>query len=79
LPQPYFFCPLQRSDGSKVRRCKALYDCDKDQPDELAFEEGEVIIVTKEQTEEDNWMEGMIEGDPTRRGLFPASFVQFIE
>jgi Arf-GAP with SH3 domain, ANK repeat and PH domain-containing protein len=45
----------------------------------LSFEEGEVIIITKEETEEESWMEGCIEGDPSRRGLFPVIFVKFIE
>ncbi|XP_059483922.1 arfGAP with SH3 domain, ANK repeat and PH domain-containing protein isoform X2 [Neocloeon triangulifer] len=68
-----------RADGSKARRCRALYSCDQDQPDELSFDEGEVIIITKEETEEESWMEGFIEGDPTRRGLFPVIFVKFLE
>ncbi|XP_065337278.1 arfGAP with SH3 domain, ANK repeat and PH domain-containing protein isoform X6 [Cloeon dipterum] len=78
--RPYFFCPLQqRGDGPGVRRCRALYSCDQDQPDELSFEEGEVIVITKEETEEESWMEGFIEGEPTRKGLFPVVFVKFIE
>ena len=61
-----------------VRRCRALYDCDADNEDELSFREGEVIIVTNEQTDDENWMEGAVETDPSRRGMFPISFVHML-
>lgn len=60
------------------RRCRALYDCDADREDELAFKQGEVILVVNEKTEDDDWMEGVVEGDYGRRGVFPISFVQMI-
>lgn len=72
-----FLC-LQRSDSVKQKRCRALYDCDADNDDELSFHEGEVILVTNEQTEDEHWMEGMIEGEPSRRGMFPVSFVHML-
>ncbi|XP_046549057.1 LOW QUALITY PROTEIN: arf-GAP with SH3 domain, ANK repeat and PH domain-containing protein 2-like [Haliotis rubra] len=58
------------------RRCRALYDCDADNDDELTFKEGEIILVLKE--EEEEWWEGEVEGHPGRRGLFPVSFVNMI-
>jgi len=61
-----------------LRRCRALYDCDADNEDELSFREGEVIIVTNEQTDDENWMEGAVETDPSRRGMFPISFVHML-
>lgn len=61
------------------RRCRALYDCNADNDDELEFKEGEVLLVLNERTDDDNWMEGEIEGDPSRRGMFPVSFVQMID
>ncbi|XP_046382954.1 arfGAP with SH3 domain, ANK repeat and PH domain-containing protein [Ischnura elegans] len=64
--------------SSVLRRCRALYDCEADNEDELSFREGEVIIVTDDQTEDDNWMEGRVEGDPGRRGMFPVSFVHML-
>ena len=64
--------------ASGARRCQALYDCDADREDELSFEEGEVIVIMKNRTDDEDWMEGMIEGDSSRRGLFPASFVRFL-
>lgn len=60
-----------------LRRCRALYDCSADNEDELSFREGEVIVVINERTEDDNWMEGQVEGT-VRRGMFPVSFVHML-
>lgn len=59
-------------------KCRALYDCDADREDELSFKEGEVILVLSEKTEDEDWMEGFVEGNLARRGLFPTSFVQML-
>ncbi|XP_076247741.1 arfGAP domain of ASAP isoform X4 [Calliopsis andreniformis] len=61
------------------RRCRALYDCEADNEDELSFREGEIIIVTNEHTDDDNWMEGALERAPERRGMFPISFVHMLQ
>lgn len=37
---------------SKIRRVKTIYDCEADNEDELAFAEGEVIVVTGEEDHE---------------------------
>lgn len=67
------------SNGNAVlRRCKALYDCAADNDDELSFQEGEIIIVINEHTDDDNWMEGMVENEPDRIGMFPISFVHML-
>ncbi|XP_030626716.1 arf-GAP with SH3 domain, ANK repeat and PH domain-containing protein 2b [Chanos chanos] len=70
--------PKPRTTHSKQRpkRVKAIYNCKADNPDELTFKEGEVIIVEGEEDEE--WWVGHIEGEPTRRGAFPVTFVHFI-
>lgn len=73
------FFLTQRHDSLKPRRCRALYDCDADREDELAFKEGEVITILSEITDDDDWMEGIIEGQPDRRGVFPASFVHVLK
>lgn len=66
------------SNGGGLRRCRALYDCAADNDDELSFQEGEIIIVTNEHTDDDNWMEGMVENEPHRVGMFPISFVHML-
>ncbi|XP_033109132.1 arf-GAP with SH3 domain, ANK repeat and PH domain-containing protein 2-like isoform X3 [Anneissia japonica] len=58
---------------SQKKRVKALYDCQADYDDELTFNDGEIIIVIGEADKE--WWIGEIEGEPTRRGVFPVSFV----
>ena len=60
------------------RRCRALYDCEADNDDELTFEEGDVIIILNEETEDENWMEGHLLNDSNKRGLFPVSFVHML-
>ena len=36
-----------------MRRCKAKYNCQADNEDELSFEQGEIIVLVRE--EEDEW------------------------
>uniref|UniRef100_A0A8C2FSA8 ArfGAP with SH3 domain, ankyrin repeat and PH domain 2a n=1 Tax=Cyprinus carpio TaxID=7962 RepID=A0A8C2FSA8_CYPCA len=57
-------------------RIRAMYNCVADNPDELTFSEGEVIVVDGEEDQE--WWLGHIEGEPNRRGAFPVTFVHFI-
>ncbi|XP_058524284.1 arf-GAP with SH3 domain, ANK repeat and PH domain-containing protein 2 isoform X2 [Ochotona princeps] len=59
----------------KPKRVKALYNCVADNPDELTFSEGDVIVVDGEEDQE--WWIGHIDGDPSRKGAFPVSFVHF--
>ncbi|KAM9707380.1 arf-GAP with SH3 domain, ANK repeat and PH domain-containing protein 2a [Menidia menidia] len=70
-PMPRKAYPKQRP-----KRVKAIYNCVADNPDELTFSEGEVIVVDGEEDQE--WWLGHIEGDPGRRGAFPVTFVHFI-
>ncbi|KAK1874696.1 Arf-GAP with SH3 domain ANK repeat and PH domain containing protein 2, partial [Dissostichus eleginoides] len=65
--------PKPRSTFSRV---KAIYSCSADNVDELTFVEGEVIVVEGE--EDSEWWFGHVEEDPTRRGVFPLTFVHFI-
>ncbi|KAM8952209.1 arf-GAP with SH3 domain, ANK repeat and PH domain-containing protein 2 [Pelodytes ibericus] len=59
----------------KPKRVKAIYNCSADNPDELTFSEGEIIVVDGEEDHE--WWIGHIDGEPARRGAFPVSFVHF--
>ena len=63
----------------KLRKCVALYDCQADQLDELTFKENDLIVILKQITEDNLWMEGYIAGNPIRKGLFPESFVEIID
>uniref|UniRef100_A0A8C7S0J2 ArfGAP with SH3 domain, ankyrin repeat and PH domain 2a n=1 Tax=Oncorhynchus mykiss TaxID=8022 RepID=A0A8C7S0J2_ONCMY len=60
----------------RPKRVKAIYNCLADNPDELTFSEGEVIVVDGEEDQE--WWLGHIEGEPMRRGAFPVTFIHFI-
>uniref|UniRef100_A0A3Q0RQ14 ArfGAP with SH3 domain, ankyrin repeat and PH domain 2b n=1 Tax=Amphilophus citrinellus TaxID=61819 RepID=A0A3Q0RQ14_AMPCI len=60
----------------KPQRVRAIYNCNADNPDELTFSEGETIVVDGE--EDGEWWIGHIEGEPTRRGVFPRTFVHFL-
>jgi len=71
--------PRQPNNFVVGRKCRALYDCEADNEDELTFEEGDIILVINEDTEDDNWMEGCLMTDPGKRGLFPVSFVNMLE
>uniref|UniRef100_A0A3B5L5K2 ArfGAP with SH3 domain, ankyrin repeat and PH domain 2 n=1 Tax=Xiphophorus couchianus TaxID=32473 RepID=A0A3B5L5K2_9TELE len=67
---------VSRKANPRPKRVKAIYNCIADNPDELTFSEGEVIVVDGEEDQE--WWLGHIEGDPMRRGAFPVTFVLFI-
>ncbi|XP_016837992.1 arfGAP with SH3 domain, ANK repeat and PH domain-containing protein isoform X6 [Nasonia vitripennis] len=71
--------PASATGYSGLRRCRALYDCEADNEDELSFHEGDVIVVTNEHTDDDNWMEGFLERAPERRGMIPISFVHMLQ
>ncbi|XP_015237954.1 PREDICTED: arf-GAP with SH3 domain, ANK repeat and PH domain-containing protein 2-like [Cyprinodon variegatus] len=68
--------PRTTVSKQKQQKVKAIYACSADNPDELTFKEGEVIVVEGE--EDSEWLIGYIEGEPDRRGAFPVTFVHFI-
>ncbi|XP_044290814.1 arf-GAP with SH3 domain, ANK repeat and PH domain-containing protein 3 [Varanus komodoensis] len=69
VPMPRRFAPAK----GRPKRVMALVDCKGDKARELTFAKGEVIVVTREEDEQ-SWA-GFIEGDGTRTGVFPSSFV----
>ncbi|XP_071324258.1 arf-GAP with SH3 domain, ANK repeat and PH domain-containing protein 2b isoform X2 [Trachinotus anak] len=75
-PAPPTPKPRTTHSKQKPQRVKAIYNCSADNPDELTFSEGEVIVVEGE--EDSEWWIGHIEGEPTRHGVFPITFVHFI-
>ncbi|XP_063691375.1 arf-GAP with SH3 domain, ANK repeat and PH domain-containing protein 1-like isoform X4 [Bolinopsis microptera] len=56
------------------RRVEAMYDCEADDIDELSFKIGDIIVVVEEI--DDSWWFGMIDGDDTRKGIFPKNFIR---
>ncbi|XP_061870670.1 arf-GAP with SH3 domain, ANK repeat and PH domain-containing protein 3 isoform X2 [Colius striatus] len=72
MPVPRRFAPAK----GKQKRVKALADCRGDKARELTFSKGEVIVVTREEDEQ-SWV-GFIEGDGSRTGVFPSSFVHLL-
>ncbi|KAM6992768.1 arf-GAP with SH3 domain, ANK repeat and PH domain-containing protein 2-like isoform 2-T2 [Tautogolabrus adspersus] len=75
-PSPPTPKPRNTFSKQKPKRVKAIYNCSADNPDELTFSEGEVLVVEGE--EDSEWWVGHVEADPTRRGAFPVTFVHFI-
>ncbi|XP_005996408.1 SH3 domain-containing protein 19 isoform X2 [Latimeria chalumnae] len=55
-------------------RCRARFDFESDQADELSFSEGDIIKLKEYLNEE--WAEGEMNG---RTGIFPINFVEVIE
>ncbi|NWS47835.1 ASAP1 protein, partial [Probosciger aterrimus] len=73
VPMPRRFAPAK----GRQKRVKAVADCRGDKARELTFSKGEVIVVTREEDEQ-SWV-GFIEGDGSRTGVFPASFVHLLQ
>lgn len=68
--------PSQRI-GSITRQsqasCKAIYDFEAENEEELDFKEGEIIKLVARL--DDNWLQGEIHG---KQGRFPVSYVQIL-
>ncbi|NXE84475.1 ASAP1 protein, partial [Cochlearius cochlearius] len=73
VPMPRRFAPAKGRQGG----VKAVADCKGDKARELTFSKGEVIVVTREEDEQ-SWV-GFIEGDGSRTGGGPASFVHLLQ
>jgi endophilin-A len=72
LPRPNV--PHHNSSSSPSQpSCRALYDFDAENPAELSFKEGDIILL-KTQIDE-NWYEGTVKG---RTGYFPVTYVTIV-
>jgi len=59
--------------ASNVKRCRALYDFEAENPDELSFLNGAVIVVLEELGE---WWKGDLNGQV---GIFPANYAEILK
>uniref|UniRef100_A0A3Q0KUG3 Putative development and differentiation-enhancing factor, ddef n=1 Tax=Schistosoma mansoni TaxID=6183 RepID=A0A3Q0KUG3_SCHMA len=68
------------SNNLSILNCKvgdlleALYDCEAENSDELTFNRGEIIQLIDRP--DNDWWEGFIQSDPSRRGMFPVTYVK---
>jgi len=65
--------PVQASGMSGRPQCRALYDFQAENPDELSFSTGQVIDIVSQ--ENSDWWTGILNG---REGIFPANYVELI-
>ncbi len=64
---------MNNQAGRKEPTCKALYDFEAENPEELDFKEGNTIKLIAKL--DDNWLQGELNG---RQGRFPVSYVEMI-
>ena len=64
-----------RNGNSKEKEpiCKALYDFEAENSEELEFKEGDIIKLLARL--DDNWLQGELNG---RQGRFPISYVEIL-
>jgi endophilin-A len=64
---------LANGTRSKEASCKALYDFEAENSEELDFKEGTIIKLISKL--DDNWLQGELNG---KQGRFPITYVDII-
>ncbi|ORY53153.1 hypothetical protein BCR33DRAFT_711504 [Rhizoclosmatium globosum] len=64
--------PPPAPPAKKLPQCKALYDYEASEADELSFRAGDVITIV---SKDEGWWTGNLRG---QKGLFPANYVEMI-
>ncbi|KAH3732889.1 cervical SH3P7 [Pelomyxa schiedti] len=73
-PQPTETAPEQPLDGGEALQARALYDYSSEEPSDLQFKEGDLIMVV-DRNDPSGWWQGELNGV---RGTFPSNFVELI-
>jgi endophilin-A len=64
---------VNNQGGRKEPMCRALYDFEAENAEELDFKEGSAIKLIAKL--DDNWLQGELNG---RQGRFPVSYVEMV-
>uniref|UniRef100_A0A8C4Q6D7 SH3 domain-containing protein n=1 Tax=Eptatretus burgeri TaxID=7764 RepID=A0A8C4Q6D7_EPTBU len=68
----------KRKEIADQKRCKALYDYQADNEDELSLTKGDILEITNTNIGEDGWWEGRIMEKNGKPGIFPQNFVKVL-
>lgn len=63
-------------DSSAYKKCRALYEFEARNADELSFQPGDIIMVPLEQNAEPGWLAGELKN---KTGWFPESYVETVD
>jgi len=63
--------PKPKPKPKPLRKCRALYNYEKQDTDELSFNEDDIIQLIKE--DDSGWWKGRLNGE---EGLFPGNYVE---
>lgn len=64
------------TDGTDVKKYRALYKFESRNPDELSFQPGDIITVPLNQNAEPGWLAGELRG---MNGWFPEAYVELAD
>ena len=74
-PKPALRSNAMPSLPPRLPQAKALYDFDAQQPGDLGFKAGDVVVVIERTNSNNDWWKGRI---GARTGSFPGNYVQML-